>query len=158
MSDDSWTVRVAGSPVPKGSMVCIGGGRVTKTGRGLHQLQPDNKKILKPWVDVLTLAGQRLREKVGWTLRDPVSMDITFTVPRPPTVTRDWPAVRPDLDKLQRAVLDAFTTAGVWADDGQVVEITTRKTYPDTHTPEALDRPGARITIWRTDDQQDTLI
>ena len=37
-----------------------------------------------------------------------------------------WRSVRPDLDKLARAVLDALTGI-VWVDDDQVVELAYRK-------------------------------
>jgi len=47
--------------------------------------------------------------------------------------------VRPDLDKLERAIGDALTDAGVWVDDGQVVNSHTQKWYAET--------PGVHITV-----------
>lgn len=41
------------------------------------------------------------------------------------------PSVRPDLDKLCRAVLDALTDAGIWHDDSQVCSLSAIKVYAD---------------------------
>lgn len=43
----------------------------------------------------------------------------------------------PDLDKLERATLDALTAAGVWGDDGQVARLSTEKVYADPGLPGA---------------------
>jgi Holliday junction resolvase RusA-like endonuclease len=45
----------------------------------------------------------------------------------------------PDLDKLCRAVADAITDAGLWADDAQVVSLVAAKRYSSP--------PGVHITI-----------
>jgi Holliday junction resolvase RusA-like endonuclease len=55
--------------------------------------------------------------------------------------------VPPDLDKLTRAVLDGLTRAGVWADDGQVVELRATKCYDDDHPP------GVDLWVWPLDGQ-----
>ena len=44
-------------------------------------------------------------------------VELDFYLPRPKTVKRQWPTVRPDADKLLRAVLDLMTKAGVYCDD-----------------------------------------
>ena len=62
-------------------------------------------------------------------------------MPRGVTVKREYPTVTPDIDKLERAVLDAMTIAGVWGDDSQVVSGTRGKRYADECAP------GVRITI-----------
>ena len=78
----------------------------------------------------------------GWIRREaqePVSIDIAFTIQRPKTVQRDKPAVKPDLDKLIRFVLDAITQAGnVWQDDAQVCKIVAVKKYGETNETEIL--------------------
>lgn len=51
------------------------------------------------------------------------------------STARPYPSVRPDLDKLERAVLDALTGVA-YRDDGQVVQISASKKY--------LDSPGDR--------------
>jgi Holliday junction resolvase RusA-like endonuclease len=57
-----------------------------------------------------------------------------------------WPAVRPDSDKLLRAVLDGLTEAGVWRDDGQVVQGTFIKRYCLDGEP-----PGIQVEVWALD-------
>ena len=64
----------------------------------------------------------------------PVSLHLLFYLPRPKTVTRRWPEVRPDGDKLERAVWDALKGLLI-GDDAQVVEWSGRKLYADGRPP-----------------------
>lgn len=85
---------------------------------------------------VIHVKSKRLRDwrqaiaahYAGDVLDGPVSVSLDFRIPRPKTVSRESPSVRPDLDKLVRAVLDALT-GRAWADDGQVVQLTASKNY-----------------------------
>lgn len=61
----------------------------------------------------------------------PVLVHLSFRLPRPKTTTRKKPSVRPDIDKLSRAVLDALVEAGVVKDDGQVTTLIAEKLYAD---------------------------
>lgn len=147
-----WSVTVHGHPQPKGSMKCIGG-----RGKIKHQLIEDDKTgARKPWRLVLNRAGEAIVARAGETLAGPVSVEVTWTLDRPRSAPRDrmWPTARGtgDDDKLARMLLDAFEDVGVFTNDSQVVELTTRKTYPDNPAcPGALDRPGAVIHLWRTE-------
>lgn len=69
-----------------------------------------------------------------------IDIELTFTMPRPRTVTRAHPTVPPDLDKLIRAVLDGLT-AIAYRDDAQVTSITARKVYGEDI--------GVDITLWK---------
>jgi len=60
----------------------------------------------------------------------PVHIELEFVMPRPLSAPKRStpPAVKkPDLDKLQRAVFDAISSAGVWRDDSQVVSVVASK-------------------------------
>ena len=50
----------------------------------------------------------------------------------------DWRTARPDLDNLNKLLLDCMTAARWWGDDAQVVVLTTGKQYGDI--------PGLEIT------------
>ena len=66
-----------------------------------------------------------------------VTLRIRYYMPRPKTAKpskRPHPHVRPDIDKLERAVLDGLTGV-VFADDAQVVAIDHRKLYADGCSP-----------------------
>lgn len=52
------------------------------------------------------------------------------------------PVVRPDVDKIARACLDALTQAGVWNDDSQVADLGIEKRYV-----RALDSEGVVIHV-----------
>lgn len=122
---------VSGDPVPQGSKKgYVVGGRAV--------IVDDNKDELKAWRGRVAAAasvhfkGDRIDE-------GPVVVLLTFGMPRGSSVRREFPTVRPDLDKLMRAVLDALTEAGVWRDDAQVIDAYPRKRYSD--------RPGVEIRV-----------
>lgn len=130
----------------KGNLKCFGIG-------GRHRLTERKPADGGEWFERVKTAGEKLLLAAGGPLDGPVSLELTFTLPRPKTVSRaarQWPVVKPDLDKYQRLVLDAFTASGLWRDDGQVVEITARKAYPDTPAPDLIPAGGALIRVWRT--------
>lgn len=57
-----------------------------------------------------------------------VSMYVRVEFVKPKTAKQSTPSVRPDIDKLLRAVLDALTNVA-YQDDSQVVAVTTAKVY-----------------------------
>ena len=64
----------------------------------------------------------------------PLAIDVTFYLPRGKTVTRELPSVKPDLDKLQRALGDMLTIAGIITDDARIVTWHSSKRYGDPST------------------------
>lgn len=65
---------------------------------------------------------------------EPVSVNATFVFVRPKSVSerrRPYNTVKPDIDKLLRAVLDALTGVA-YRDDAQVVSVSARKLYGDS--------------------------
>ncbi len=122
-------VFVAGVPVPQGSKIIARG-----------RLINDNDRELKAWRKTIRTAVEVLHH--GERLEDvAVVVDADFRFQRPASVRRPLPAVRPDVDKLLRAVLDALTEARVFKDDGQVVTATASKVY--------AQRPGVLIRVGR---------
>ena len=108
---------VRGTPAPQGSKRHVGGGRMV-----------ESSAKVAPWrADVRAAAEDAMNGHLPFD--GPLEMVVTFTLPKPKTVKRDYPHVRPDLDKLIRSTKDALTSAGVYGDDGQVVELTARKVY-----------------------------
>lgn len=118
-----WEFFVEGTPTPQGSMSVF-------NGRIVHQ----KPKELTAWRNAIGNACRGIMEP----LSGPVEVDITFMLSKPRTVTRKQPHVRPDVDKLARAVLDGLTGTA-FHDDAQVVRLTARKIYGGI--------PGAMIVI-----------
>lgn len=118
---------VSGRPAPQGSKRHIGNGRMIEM-----------SKAVGPWREAVRGEAQRLGEE---TILGPVGLKVTFVLDRPKTSRRDHPCVRPDLDKLLRAVLDGLTMSGIIGDDGQVCEVAARKIYGE--------RQGAQISLHR---------
>jgi crossover junction endodeoxyribonuclease RusA len=104
---------VEGVPVSQGSMSVF-------NGRIVHQ----KPKELTAWRNAIGNACRAIMKPMTGA----VEVDITFMLPRPRTVKRDQPHVRPDVDKLARAALDGLTGAA-FADDAQVTMLTARKVY-----------------------------
>jgi crossover junction endodeoxyribonuclease RusA len=89
----------------------------------------ESSRAVKPWREDIRQAflGRLARCADGTTA---VVVKLVFVMPRPTaTPKRRTPAAvkRPDLDKLVRAVFDAIGSAGVWADDSQVVTVHAHK-------------------------------
>lgn len=131
--NDPLDFSVAGMPVPQGSMIA-------RLIRGRPKVVADNAHDLARWRKrVSAVAAARMEFRRPWAPQTPVSVQLVFGFARPATVRRPRPSVRPDADKLARACLDALTDAGVWADDGQVVDLRAHKFYSPT--------PGVRVLV-----------
>ena len=133
---------IPGTPVPKGSLVCTRGPR--------HALREDNAKT-KPWRERVTAAARQIQQRPDQN--QPLDVEITFTFDRPKSTKRELPAVKPDVDKLVRTILDALEDAEVLVNDSQVVDLAARKRYArygdqmtEAHD-DALPYPGVRIRI-----------
>lgn len=73
----------------------------------------------------------------------PLVVRSAFLLPRPasaPKTRRTWPVVRPDVEKLQRSVLDSLKGT-IIVDDAKVVLSIESKDYGDP--------PGVEIRIWQ---------
>lgn len=100
--------------------------------RGGRAVLVDSNARLKPWRAAVRSAAEAAIAEAGWeTLDEPCRVYLSFTMPRPKRPRWGLPAVKPDLDKLTRAVFDALTDAGVWRDDSRVVSMEVTKKYED---------------------------
>lgn len=120
------TFFVGGTPIPQGSKrAFVRGGRVS--------LVEANPK-LPVWRAAVKLACQQAMLDVQAAPGQdvPFLVELDFVLPRPKTVKRAVPSVKPDVDKLIRAVLDSVTHAGFWTGDELVVEVTAKKRYAPT--------------------------
>lgn len=132
----SVTFFVAGIPVPQGSKTAyVVGKRAVLTDA--------NKATLKPWRAEVTRVARASWLDRAQLLGVPVHVRAVFVFERPKSVKRDAPSVKPDVDKLARALLDAVTDAGVWKDDSQVTDLHVEKVYGAA--------PGVHVVISRAD-------
>lgn len=119
------TIVVNGRPAPQGSKRHVGKGRFVEA-----------SKYLPAWRKAVTAAAREVANSDGWTTTaGPVRVEVIFYLDRPSTISatkRPWPIKPPDIDKLVRGVCDALTDAGVWEDDGQIVQLCAEKHYNDT--------------------------
>ena len=127
----SLSFRVYGMPVAKGSMRAFmhnGKPILTTTAKGLGE-----------WSQKIAAAANGRTTQ----MQSPARVELTFYLPRPKTLKKSivYPAKRPDIDKLARAVLDALTGIA-WHDDAQVTYLCAMKVYASDKAP-----PGAQIDI-----------
>jgi len=126
------TLFVPGTPRPQGSKSRASSGRMYEA-----------SKYLKAWRrDVTLMAARHFR---GVTLKGEVRLALDFVMPRPLRAS-DLAYVpcakKPDIDKLERAIMDALTDAGAWKDDCQVVAVAKVK-----RTALAGETPGVWIDV-----------
>jgi Holliday junction resolvase RusA-like endonuclease len=138
---------IYGIPVPQGSARAFNrGGKVVVTSDNVN---------LKKWREFTSFA---LRRGIGKPNIDgPVGVSLSFFFERPKshlngsgTLRKGYSTshiVKPDLDKLVRAILDAGTDAGLWQDDAQVVRLTASKNYTTPAGEGSL--PGVAVEIWK---------
>lgn len=124
---------IPGIPQPQGSKAAFQ--------RAGKIVMVESNKKLPAWRKLVT---EKLEAaNVSCTpLEGAVALDVMFFMPKPKSVTRKWPSVKPDLDKLCRSIGDSATDAGVVNDDSQIVEIVAYKCYADAEQP-----AGALVTF-----------
>lgn len=105
----------------------------------------ESSRFLAAWRGAVKLAAMRARKAEGHeTFTNACGVMICLWMPRPANPEDPlWPTGKPDYDKLARAVNDSLTSAGVWADDSQVIEATERKRWATD-----AELPGASIVVW----------
>lgn len=127
MGGDFAHFKVDGVPVPQGSKT------VARRG-GKTWLRDANSAVLKPWRHKVAAAAD-----LGVTFSRPVSVHLRFDMPRPSRPRFSRPGVRPDIDKLSRAVLDGLTDGGLLVDDSLVVRLVVEEFYSES--------PGVTVTV-----------
>lgn len=96
---------VPGEPVTQGSMRSFTN---PKTGRTV--IVHDKEKELSAWRDEITAFARHAWAKAGWeTLDEPVMVTLVAYVTPPKRPRFPVPGMKPDLDKIQRAIGDALS-------------------------------------------------
>lgn len=129
---------VEGVPIPQGSKSA----KALPNGRVILY---EGSKLLKPWREQVHWAALQARGRRP-TLLGPVSVRLMFHVKHSSrSRIGPHPIGKPDLDKLTRAIFDALTTAKVFHDDSQVIDLYAHKAW-------AVDAPGVSIDVTPWDD------
>ena len=143
---DSFSFFVPGEPITEGSTRAFASGqRVVVT----H----DRGRELDLWRLRVARAAEAAARKAGWEPRHdgPVTVTAAFFLPRPKSAKkRLMPHVKPDLDKLIRAVGDAlapYKQDGVLKDDSRIVTWRASKDYADCY------KPGVLVYVSRVDEE-----
>jgi Holliday junction resolvase RusA-like endonuclease len=128
---------VYGIPAPQGS-------KTAKVINGRVIMWEASSKV-KPWrAAVKNTATSYMRDENVPIISKPVEICLTFFMPKPKSVKREVPSVKPDLDKLIRSTLDGLSKV-CYVDDALVIAIGASKIY-------TKDTPGCLITIVEQDE------
>ena len=117
----AFPIWIPGTPIPQGSK------NVSRTG---HTYEANRK--LRPWRQTMAahlIAWISTHQGAFERYDGPLLVDVTFWMPQPKRPAYSLPAVKPDADKLARALGDALTSSGVIKDDARVTTWTIRKRY-----------------------------
>jgi crossover junction endodeoxyribonuclease RusA len=106
---------VFGVPAPQGSKRHIGNGRMIEA-----------SKYLPAWRKAIETECQSLFEE---PMDGALEVELWFYLPKPSSVSREYPTVMPDTDKLVRGVLDGLTKGAAIVDDKLVVDLHAYKRY-----------------------------
>lgn len=127
---------VPGKPIPQGS----------KSINAYGAMYDQSGHNLDAWRNNVAGRAMAVRPPGGRVaLTGPAAVSLEFVLPRPvrcPKRTTPPAVKKPDLDKLERAILDALTAAGVWRDDAQVTELRATK-----RIAELGETPGVHISV-----------
>lgn len=133
---------VMGVPAPQGSKTYMPKTRVMVEGSSAS-----GRARLRSWRDAVVSAASRHVPEAG-PYDGPITIEVTFRLPmprsRPKYLQRAGEApstVKPDVDKLERGLLDSLKIAGLIRDDAQVWQVWKRKV-------EVVGWTGAHVRLW----------
>lgn len=123
---------IAGVPRPQGSKNAYK--------RGARVVLVESNKHLPEWRQAVYEALMAS----GVKFDDAVHVKVIFFIPRAKSNKRMFATVKPDTDKLIRAIGDSLTKAGTIKDDSYIVQWIANKEFADQ-----FQQPG--VAIWVTD-------
>lgn len=144
------TFTVLGVARPKGSMT----GFVPKG--WTRPILTDSNKRVKPWAAEVKAAAADAVGSSAPLMVGPVKLALIFYLPCPKSAPKRrpvWPAKKPDVDKLARAIADALKGV-VWVDDAQITTLVARKCYAgrqDDQSARGLPRVEVAVAYDRDD-------
>ena len=106
---------IEGLPAPQGSKKYVGNNRFVEA-----------SKFLPAWRSAIESYCQEFFEE---PMDGALEVELWFYLPKPSSVSRRYPVVMPDLDKLARAVNDGLTKGGAIVDDSRIVNLLVYKRY-----------------------------
>lgn len=124
--------KVHGLPIPQGSK------KAFKVGNNINLVESSKK--LPAWRNQITNAAT-LAMGAKPAAISPIRVDVIFWMPEPKKPKWWAPAVRPDLDKLCRSLLDGMTGI-IFKDDCQVVSLHAEKRYT------TVTKIGAEVWVY----------
>lgn len=114
---------VPGIPVPQGS-------KTVRQHAGKAWLTDVNDKALKTWRNTVNkVAAETMALHRKEPLDTAVEVHATFYLNKPISVDREYPHVKPDVDKLLRALLDSLQPCFV--NDSRVTDVHAYKRYAE---------------------------
>ena len=91
---------------------------------------------------------QSITHRPAKPLEGPLVVELFFAMPRPKSLPKKviYHTKKPDVDNLQKSVIDALANAAIFKNDSQIVYKTATKYYSD--------RPGVKVVIREYDEER----
>lgn len=103
--------------------------RFARRGNYVHTYTPDTAD---GWKAAIEAEAMKSGVKIGKGV--PVRLGIVFAMPCPKSRAGEIQhIVKPDIDNLAKAVMDALSDAGIWHDDAQVYRLHLSKYYSNAN-------------------------
>ena len=134
--------RVVGKPEPKGSKTSF---PIKRKDGGVSVATKEANPNAKGWMDLVGAAAQNHVPETG-LIDGPVKLTLEFTLLRPKSISekkRPLPIVKPDIDKIERGVMDGLK-GKIYTDDSRVVQKVSSKVYGEI--------PGVNIVVEEVSD------
>jgi crossover junction endodeoxyribonuclease RusA len=138
------TFTVIGTPVPKGSFRAYTYRRSAQKGGGIGARATNDNPKTSSWQARIAFEARLAMRRLSIQFGGAVDIRAVFYMPRPKSLAKSYQGphlVKPDLDKLQRALFDALKDV-LFTDDSQVVHVDSWKHYAALGT-----EPRAEVTV-----------
>ena len=101
--------------------------------RGGHVYTPAKTKMFEQALKVLAK-----NQYIGMPFQGPIGVKIFIGIPKPKSVDRVYPHVKPDIDNYVKSICDALNQI-VWVDDSQIIDLQVTKRYSNGHGQLVVD-------------------
>jgi Holliday junction resolvase RusA-like endonuclease len=110
--------------------------RIMKSKSGRMFVGKFAKSAIKSWITEFNLKIKRFRPDVPWDGPTEVNIQFKFpwnkSTPRKYLNREEWKTTRPDLDNMEKVILDSLTSEGFLVDDSIICLKTTSKKCSNT--------------------------
>lgn len=100
-------------------------------GKGRTYTPAKTEKATKEIAFIISSVLKNSKNAPTFDPKDPLGLEVLYVFKRPKSYKksshREWKTTKPDKDNLDKLLMDAITKSGLWNDDNQVVQTSSKK-------------------------------